>query len=99
MRKSPTNTSKLLTMLLLGLTKPKMKWAVPLSTFAIMGISAHVAVAQTAASVNGVVRDAQGNPIHGATVTIQNTSPSFNQVTTTTDQGTASFTTTPGACS
>ncbi|HLT87557.1 MAG TPA: SusC/RagA family TonB-linked outer membrane protein [Sphingobacterium sp.] len=95
MRKSPTNTSKLLTMLLLGLTKPKMKWAVPLSTFAIMGISAHVAVAQTAASVNGVVRDAQGNPIHGATVTIQNTSTAFKQVTTTTEQGTFSFTNTP----
>lgn len=79
------------TMLLLRFRSPQTNWPLRLGMLGLVSMSYHVGLAQSTASVNGVVRDASNNPISGATVSIENPKTKYKQINTTNAAGTFSF--------
>ena len=84
------NKHQLLTSLMLTFKKPKNQWPLRLALCGAIGLSTQVVFAQSTASVNGVVRDALGNNLPSATVTIEN-AKGFKVVSLTKADGTFSF--------
>lgn len=79
----------LYTMLRLQLGRPDCNWKLRLGLLGLVVTSYATSMAQTTASINGVVRDPSGNPISGATITVANTS--FKRTTTSSTDGDFSF--------
>ncbi|MGY5254652.1 SusC/RagA family TonB-linked outer membrane protein [Sphingobacterium spiritivorum] len=82
---------QLLTMLLLRFKSPRTNCPLRLGILGVLCVSSHAVLAQSAASVHGVVRDAANNPITGATVSIENPTTKYKQVNTTNTEGIFSF--------
>ncbi|UIR54749.1 SusC/RagA family TonB-linked outer membrane protein [Sphingobacterium sp. SRCM116780] len=85
------NKKQLFTMLLLRLNSPGINWKLRLGVLGLVGMSYQVSMAQTNATVSGVVRDSNGGALASATVTIENSANNFRQVTTTQADGTFLF--------
>ncbi|WP_270090770.1 SusC/RagA family TonB-linked outer membrane protein [Sphingobacterium sp. SYP-B4668] len=82
---------QLLAMLLLRFKSPGRTMPLRLGMLGLLSMSYHVGLAQSTASVNGVVRDSENNPITGATVTIESPTTKYKQVNTTNTEGIFSF--------
>lgn len=80
-----------LTAFLLHFSRPKSTWGLHMALCGAMSMSVQVGMAQSSASVNGVVRDANGKAVEGVTVVIQNRAQSFRQTTVTDAAGTFNF--------
>lgn len=85
------NKQHLFTAMLLTFQRPKSHWPLRLALCGLAGLSTHMVMAQTTASVNGVVRDEQGQTISSATVTIENPN-GFRRAATSGADGTFTFT-------
>ncbi|QQT24278.1 MULTISPECIES: SusC/RagA family TonB-linked outer membrane protein [Sphingobacterium] len=82
---------QMLTMLLLRFKSPRINCPLRLGILGALCVSSQVVLAQSAASVHGVVRDSENNPITGATVVIENPTTKYKQVNTTNTEGIFSF--------
>lgn len=91
MNKYLPNKKQLLTLLHLQLKSPGLHWKLRLGLLGMVSVCSHVAMAQSTATVSGVVRDSKGASLASVTVTIENPSTSFRQATTTKEDGTFSF--------
>lgn len=91
MNNSLLNKKGMLTAFLLNFSRPKTSWSLHLALCGALSMSTHVVMAQSTASVNGVVRDATGKGIGAVTVTIENPALSFKRSTVSKDDGTFSF--------
>src|SRR5690606_27079287 len=88
------NKQHLFTAMLLTFQRPKSHWPLRLALCGLAGLSTHMVMAQTTASVNGVVPDEQGQTISSATVTIENPN-GFRRAATSGADGTFTFTDIP----
>jgi len=91
MNKFFSKKHQLLTMLLLRFKNPRANEYLRLGMLGLMSIGYQAAMAQSTASVSGVVRDANNSPITGATVTVENPTTKFKQVNTTNAEGIFAF--------
>ncbi|MGJ1431923.1 SusC/RagA family TonB-linked outer membrane protein [Sphingobacterium spiritivorum] len=82
---------QMLTMLLLRFKSPRINCPLRLGILGALCVSSQVVLAQSAASVHGVVRDSENNPITGATVVIENPTTKYKQINTTNTEGIFSF--------
>lgn len=84
-------TKYLYTMLYLRLKSPGCNWKLRLGLLGLLASSYTISMAQNAASIHGVVRDAAGNTVSGATVSLTNASTGFKRSTTSNADGNFAF--------
>lgn len=82
-----TKKRHLYTMLHLNLNNPNCNRVLRLGLLGLLATSYTTTFAQTNASINGIIRDAEGNPISAATVTLTNLNNNFKRSTTTNESG------------
>lgn len=75
----------------LRLTNPQTNWKLRLGLLGIVVASYSTSYAQNNASINGIVRDPNGNVISGATVTLKNDNTNFKRSTTSNAEGNFNF--------
>lgn len=86
---------QLLVMLLLRFKRPQINWHLRVGMLGLLSMSYHVGLAQSTASVNGVVRDDNNIPINGATVSLENPNTKYKQINATNEDGVFSFSSIP----
>lgn len=77
----------LFTMLQLQLGSPNCNWKLRLGLMGIIATTYTTSIAQTNASINGVIRDSKGNTVSGATVTLTNLNTNYKKSTTSNAAG------------
>lgn len=86
---------QLLMMLLLRFKRPQTNWHLRVGMLGLLSISYHVGLAQSTASVHGVVRDDNNIPITGATVSLENPNTKYKQINATNEDGVFLFSNIP----